>query len=124
MEKITTLKVSYYYYYPETLTDNYDGNATIGLSTGSKAYNALFISSEELSYWLSSPYIYAGIYEAGFGVQLVNYGYVYYAHTYNSYGSTSSCNSGVRPVVILKSDIQLKNSSTDEWEIVKNQQKT
>ena len=120
MEKITTLKVSYYYYYPETLKDNYDGNATIGLSTGSKAYNALFISSEELSYWLSSPYIYAGIYEAGFGVQLVNYGYVYYAHTYNSYGSTSSCNSGVRPVVILKSDIQLKNSSTDEWEIVKN----
>ena len=124
MEKITTLRNNYYVYIPETLTSNSETTETVGLSTGSKAYNAIFANSSESTsgycYWIGSPYVYTDTRAVDFGLRLAYSGFVLGGDLDSSDGGTYGGGIGVRPAVILKSDIQLKENSTDRWTIVKN----
>ena len=124
MEEITTLRSNDYWYYPQTLTNTSDTSATEGITTSSKAYKAIFCNSSESTdnygYWLGSPFVATGAGVALFGMHCVRNGYVFHGNLYNSDGATNGYYYGVRPAVILKSDIQLTGSSTEGWTIVKN----
>lgn len=127
MEKITTLRSNYYYYYPETLTNSLDKTATVGLTNGSKAFKALYTdasgsTSGEYMYWLSSPYVHVGSGFVTFGVRIVRYSDAINDYLFESRGKYLDwCfGYGVRPAVSLKSDIELTGNSEEGWKIVKD----
>ena len=126
MEKITTIKSNYYRYYPQTLTNSYDENATEGLSTGSKAYKALFTDAsgnENYEYWLGSYYIEATTSYTHIGLYRVGDFCINYYGNCLCDSSNMEHYSGrymVRPVISLKSDINLTGNSEDGWKIVRD----
>ena len=113
MQEITKLKSTYYWYYLTSLTTS--NSAVNGLTAGSKAYTTIYNGSGQY-YWLGSPYIDASADFARFGVLRVDIGRVCYNYLFHSNGSTDFSGNGVRPAVILKSDIQLTGSS-EGWTI-------
>ena len=114
MQEITKLKSTYYFYYLNSLTtSNSAGN---GLTVGTKAYTTIYNGSGQ-HYWLGSPYIEASWYTVGFGVSHVDGGIVRNSCLFESNGSNGCYGIGVRPAVILKSDIQLTGSSDEGWTI-------
>ena len=110
-EKITTLKSTYYYYYPYSLTtDSSTSGEKKGIATDSNEYKVLFGQQ----YWLASRCVGCGSNGAGFIVRRVSSSLVNYYHLFNSNGDTRSSSYGVRPVVSLGSDIQVKSDASHD----------
>ena len=115
---ITTLTSTRYYYYPDSLKTS--SGAGEGLRTTSEEYKTLFMNKagSKVSYWLASSCVYTDSNFAGFGVRCVySSGYVNYSILYDSYGYVYSPSFGVRPVVSLKSDIQLGEGASGSYDI-------
>ena len=116
--EITTLTSSVYYYYPDSLkTSSGTGE---GLSTTSDEYKTLFMNKagSKVSYWLASSYVNTGSYIASFGMRYVFfYGSVTNYSLYSSNGFVTSSSYGVRPVVSLKSDIQLGEGTSGSYDL-------
>ena len=115
---IATLTSTHYYYYPDSL-DTSSGTGE-GLSTASKEYKTLFMNKSEsnVSYWLASPYINTGSDLATFGMRYVgSNGRVASYSGYASDGRVASPSFGVRPVVSLRTDIELEKQSDGSYNI-------
>ena len=115
---IATLTSTSYYYYPDSLKTS--SGAGEGLRTTSEEYKTLFMNKagSKVSYWLASSYVTTISSLAGFGMRSVySYGNVYYDNLYGSYGRVNSPSRGVRPVVSLKSDIQLGEGTEGSYDI-------
>ena len=107
-----------------TLTRDFGGYSSLGEKyTKTKGYNVIFKANgsnvgSETQYWLGSSYMNVGgdgthVYYATLGLYYVNSpSNVNGNGTYNSFGYVSIPSFGVRPVVSLKSDIQLEQDKT------------
>ncbi len=115
--KICTLTSDYYYYYPETLTTTNDTAKSVGLANDSVLREMLFNPGTDY-YWLASRCVNITSYYAYFGVRFVNSGVVSYYIIAYSYGGERGVGIGLRPVVSLKSDIQLKKDDNGVWQFV------
>ena len=116
------LRSSSYYYYPTTLTSTDDKTATVGIGVNTPEYKMMFTNSstgadkvnsgktDNIYYWLGSPFVATSTGLAGFGLRHVKLGNVNYCRLYGSYGSTSTFYCGVRPVVNLDFKVTLKDS--------------
>ena len=107
-----------------TLTRDFSGYSSLDSKyTTTKGYNVLFQANGSnvgsgTQYWLGSSY--RNVYYDGTHVNYASWGlyyvyspsYVYGASTYHSFGYVLSPSYGVRPVVFLKSDIQLEQDKT------------
>ncbi|MFR2196395.1 MAG: hypothetical protein ACLS5Y_02310 [Clostridia bacterium] len=81
-----------------------------------KGYKMLFKDSmtEEDKYWLGSSYCDADLHYINWGMYYVYAaGSVYGHNMYNSFGYVCTPSYGIRPVVTLKSDIQLQSASAE-----------
>ena len=121
-----TLKSSTYHYYPTTLTETNDVNATVGIKSTSPEYKMLFSNSsigsdktneeekDNSYYWLGSSYVHTFVGNAEFGlrvvhennvskppISLIEGNIINYSHSY-----------GIRPVISLDQKVQLKDSGT------------
>ena len=114
--KICTLTSDYYYYYPETLTTTNDTAKSVGLANDSVLREMLFNPGTDY-YWLASRCV--GTYSdyASFDVRYVYSGYVARIYLAFSYGNEYGFGFGLRPVVSLKSNIQLKKDGDGVWQI-------
>ena len=126
---------TYYWYNPTTLADNSNAPTTGVDAEGNytPAYSLLFGKWKVPStggqrtfvgdgnqpyYWLASDYARASNYYAYWGLRYVYVGVVLNYGLYDSYGSESHGSCGVRPVVSLKSSVNLKwNATGNQWEI-------
>ena len=70
-----------------------------------------------ISQWLASCTVFCSSNAASFYVHRVRDGNINYCHLYNSYEYIESPSYTVRPVVTLKSNIQLEGNSEDGWTI-------
>ena len=115
---ITTLTSTSYYYYPDSLkTSSGTGE---GLSTTSDEYKTLFMNKagSKVSYWLASSYVLIISNYAYVGIRLVGAdGSVNHINLYSSRGYVYSDGYGVRPVVSLKSDIQLGEGTSGSYDL-------
>ena len=115
---IATLTSTSYYYYPDSL--NISSGEGEGLKTTSDEYKTLFMNKAEskVSYWLASSCVYANSNNAYFGMRYVDSGgSVRNGSLYYSAGFVYSPGYGVRPVVSLKSDIQLGEGTDGSYDI-------
>ena len=84
----------------------------------SNNYDRSFKGTREHSYWLASEYVGAYYNDAYWGLRSVGGAGVYYYRLYDSYGYESGSNYGVRPVVSLKSNVNIQwNATANEWQI-------
>ena len=117
-KEITKLKNTRYYYYPQSLTTN--SNEAGGISKETLIYTNLFNTG---SYWLGSKCVFGNGRYFRFGLRAVSNetsGTCSVANSslFNSNDtSISNGDLGVRPVVYLKSDINLKQNGENTWEI-------
>ena len=119
-----TLNCSRYLYFPTTLTETNDMNATVGIANTSPEYKMLFTNSStgadnanagktnNIEYWFGSPFVVTSGGYVGFGLHCVLVGHVYHRDLYGSNGNIHIEYYGVRPVVYLDSKVQLKDSGT------------
>ncbi len=115
---ITTLTSTSYYYYPDSLKTS--SGAGEGLSTTSEEYKTLFMNKagSKVSYWLASSFVCTDSSYAYFGMRVVSSsGYVNSLSLYASNGNVISTSYGVRPVVSLKSDIQLGEGTDGSYDL-------
>jgi hypothetical protein len=113
MSEITTLTSSFYYYFPNTLTDSLSGSVTGAITTSSKAYDLLFANTSSKYYWLASSYVSTETSAAAFGMFHVKEDRVSGLGSYYSYGSPSIIFAGgVRPVVYLSSGVWIDNTDS------------
>ena len=86
--------------------------------TDSKYY-PLFINngSNLATYWLSSRCVTCGDINVSFRVRRVGGGYLHDYIMFDNVGNTYGTPHPFRPVVSLKSDIQLSGSSSEGWMI-------
>ena len=122
-QDIVTLKSSYYWYYPYSLTTTSSTTGERkGLSTDSDEYKTLFTNKAgtKVSYWLASSVVFADTFCAFFDMRCVfSSGGVYFYYLYDSLGSVYGPSYGVRPAVNLKSDVQLEwNEEKGYYDIV------
>lgn len=104
-ERITELTNNYYSYNPTTLT--YSGNEKIN--------NILFGSSSSVPYWLASSYKCFDAYNINFGMFYVKNNNVMGDTLIYSNGYTTKYNGNfIRPVVTLKSDVQIEKTSAND----------
>ena len=104
-ERITELTNNFYSYNPTTLT--YSGNEKIN--------NILFERSSSITYWLASSYQYFDAYKINFGMFYVKNNYIMGDTLIYSDGDTTKYNvSFIRPVVTLKSDVQIEKTSAND----------
>ena len=95
----------------ELIFGNYEYNV-------SNNYDRSFKGTREHSYWLASECVAAYSNCAYWGLRYVDGANVSYGDLYISYGGEYSSNYGVRPVVSLKSDVNIKwNATANEWQI-------
>ena len=83
-----TLRSTLYQYYPTTLKEINDKNATVGIGVNTTEYKMLFTNSstgadkanagktDNILYWLDSSYVHTNVGYASFGLFLVSKGYV------------------------------------------------
>ena len=120
IQEIVTLTGSYYLYYSYSLTNSSSTTGEKkGISKDSNEYKTLFmdiLEKENIDYWMSTPCVRNNNSIADFDMFYVNSnGGVTGYNLYNSRGYADTDYSlGVRPVVNLKSDIQL------EWDADNN----
>ena len=113
-EKITTLTSTYYQYYPNTLTSSSSGDVK-GIEISSNEYKVLFGQT----YWLASRATQCYTRYTWFGVRFVS-GETKYSNgqvTFSQFSSNEGAKSysrGVRPVVTLSSDIQIKSDASHD----------
>lgn len=101
------LKSTAYHYYPNTLTTNSSGD-TVGISTDSAEYEMLVSrTSNGQNYWIATPYTYADSGVAYFGLRRAINGYTGGDHLFYSDGGINPTSYGVRPVVSLKSNVNI-----------------
>ena len=117
--EIATLTSNDYYYYPSSLyTSTETGD---GLKTTSEEYKTLFMNKAEskVNYWLASSVVYTCSDYALLGMRRVrSAGGVDSRYLYCSYGDLGyDMSHGVRPVVSLKSDIQLKEEANGIYDL-------
>lgn len=108
-EDITTINPDYVGFDISNKKDYANNRVTQG-------YKLLFKDNitKEDRYWLGSSYCYANSSYADWGMYCgYATGYVYGYDTYNSFGGVRTPSCGIRPVVTLKSDIQLQSSSVE-----------
>ena len=116
-----TFKSNAYYYYPTTLTETNNENATTGIAKDSTEYKMLFTNSSTgaesahkgqnvyFSYWLASSCISTSSGRINLGMCFINTGYVsFYNFLQSDMIYSNDC--GIRPVVNLDSKVQLKDS--------------
>lgn len=116
-EKITELMSNYYFYYPTTLTASKNGIVQ-GIKETSNEWKLLFENTGNgKSYWLASAYVYCHSSHASFGVRRVLGESVDLSALVFSNMEIHDFRFGIRPVVTLKSDIQLTGNSADGWNI-------
>ena len=126
---------TYYWYNPTTLADNSNAPTTGVDAEGNytPAYSLLFGKWKVPStggqrtfvgdgnqpyFWLASDYAYAYYYYAIWGLRCVDLGDVRNSDLYHSSGNEYYSSVGVRPVVSLKSSVNLKwNATGNQWEI-------
>ena len=134
----TEITSTYYIYYPETLTDSVDNpvQGDDGKGTFNEVFQMIFGKYSKDSdgcyrdftgtgaiprYWLASTWTKAGGDLVFWGLRFVDSRSVDHWRDndlYYSVGGGSARSYGVRPVVSLKSDIQLKwNNTAQEWQI-------
>ena len=109
-EDITTIYPDYVGYDISEDVDYANNRATNG-------YKLLFNENftEEDKYWLGRSYCQADIGGIFYGIYYVySTGYVYGASAYDSFGAVAKSSFGIRPVVSLKSDIELKSVSVED----------
>lgn len=114
-----TIKNNYYEYYPQTLTtDDSEKSETkiknLEREAGTNAYNLLFGNTSSKRYWLGSQYSRTGAGYVGFGLRGVREGYIKQGILYYSRDNRTRDSGGVRPVVSLKSDIQITGREETE----------
>ena len=124
-EKIT-LKSSAYYYYPTTLTESGYTDATTGISIRSVEYKMLFTNSStgvntgspgqnsNFRYWLSSTFIRTSPACIGVGLREVRDGFVDYMELYYSAEGLHEIGFGIRPVIYINNNVQLKYTNTQK----------
>lgn len=102
-----TIKSNYYYYYPETLTDSSNSSSEL---RNTAWYTLLFANtnSSDTFYWLATPHVYAASWNAYWGLRAVDSGRVCDHGWWLSYGGAFEPSRGVRAVVSLGSDVQVK----------------
>ena len=108
-EDITTIN-------PDYVGFNISSDSVYANNRSTKGYKLLFKDNmtEEDRYWLGSSYCNADLDDADWGIYFVYVtGYVSGYGTYDSFGYVCAPNFGIRPVVTLKSDIQLQSSSVE-----------
>lgn len=75
-------------------------------------------TSSNISQWLASSCVNCASNEVGFDVRDINVGNVHNNYLFNSYGRGYNSDRRVRPVVSLKSNVNLQwNSASNKWEI-------
>ena len=95
----------------ELIFGNYEYNV-------SNNYDRSFKGTREHSYWLASDYAYAYSYSVGWGIRYVDGTSVGSYSLYDSYGFSNYIGYGVRPVVSLRSDVNIQwNATANEWQI-------
>ena len=122
--KICTLTSDYYYYYPETLTTTNDETKSVGLVNLSVEDEMLFEPTKDTTkeyYWLASRCVGAGEDYASFYLRSVYKGYVGYGYLALSDGYENLQGIGLRPVVSLEPDIQLKKDDSGVWQFAANE---
>lgn len=102
-----TIKSNYYYYYPETLTGSSNSSSEL---RNTAWYTLLFANtnSSDTYYWLASPCVYADSSYALWGLRGVAYGRVDRDRLWDSNNGSYTPSLGVRAVVSLGSDVQVK----------------
>ena len=108
-EDITTIN-------PDYVGFNISSDSAYANNRTTKGYKLLFKDNitEEDKYWLGSSYCVANSYYAGWGMYFVYaLGCVYSGNIYYSFGQVNTPSYGIRPVVTLKSDIQLQATSVE-----------
>ena len=123
-KEITTLTNTRYWYYPYTLTTDSDTTGICkGLNTTSDEYKTLFLdkAGSKANYSLASSYIYTRSAHTLYGLYYVKAddGSVYTFTMYYSYGDVGNSLRGVRPVVSLKTDIELERQKDGSYNIIK-----
>lgn len=125
---------TYYYYYPAQVNSNFlvggkDENGRInvnetfktlfGVATvGEDGKYRTFTRGNGQNYWLASPYADAQGNNVNWGLRGVSSGGVSGGgYLCNSYGNEYGNDDGVRPVVSLKSDVQLEANGNNNWNI-------
>ena len=104
-ERIIELTNDFYSYGPTTLT--YSGNEKIN--------NILFEGSSSVTYWLASSYKYFDDYNINFGMFHVRNNNMSGDTLIYSNGNTTKYNINfIRPVVTLKSDVQIEKTSAND----------
>ena len=114
--KICTLTSDVYSYYPETLTSIKDTTKLVGLANDSVLREILFNPGTDY-YWLASRCVYTNSDYVYFGVRAVLMSYVANNYMAVSHGDEVGYGIGLRPVVSLKPDIQLKKDGNGVWQI-------
>ena len=95
----------------ELIFGNYEYNV-------SNNYDRSFKGTREHSYWLASDCAYADNDIVYWGIRSVSGANVNYYYLYYSYGYSNDGNYGVRPVVSLRSDVNIQwNATANEWQI-------
>ena len=75
-------------------------------------------TSSNIKQWLASSCVYCDSINVGFDVRIIDGGYVGGNYLFDSCGSSGSDLRRVRPVVSLKSNVNLQwNSTSNKWEI-------
>ena len=120
----STLKSTAYAYYPTTLIETNDINASTGISNTSIEYKMLFTNSstgadkenagktDNIYYWLGTQFVITQAGNANFGLHYVLSDYVSNYSLYQSNNGVNNHYLGVRPVVTLDSKVRLKDSGT------------
>ena len=95
----------------ELIFGNYEYNV-------SNNYDRSFKGTREHSYWLASECVTAGGSNAIWGLRNVSGASVYSNDLFYSNGNETNGNYGVRPVVSLKSNVNIQwNATANEWQI-------
>lgn len=108
-ERIATIKCTRYDYYPTTLTTSSSGDVK-GITTDSNEYKTLFGQN----YWLASRSVGTDTGYVIFDFRGVYGASVNGANVCSSRGATYTPGNGVRPVVSLASNIQVKSDSSHD----------
>ena len=116
-EKICELILNYYHYYPETLTTTNDITQSVGLANNSVERDMLFNPGTD-HYWLASKSISASSYTVAYDVCRVGNGCVSGVCLTASIGGNMISGIGLRPVVSLKSDINLEKDENGVWQFI------
>ena len=115
--KICTLTSDYYHYYPETLTDK-NTDSVVGLTNDTVEREMIFTPITDY-YCLASKCVTASADRSNFDMRMVAEGCVSRGNLAFSNGNEYGWGVGLRPIITLTSDIQLKKDDNGVWQFVK-----